>query len=281
MNKEEAKREILKITDWRHPYELEPGLDVSLFRDWHKQWHQWRIDTLMPSIQTIASHVIPGGMNSARVLDTGCWDGFYGFEFLKRGAKYLKGIDLRKDAIHRANLIKTYFNYTNCKFEIQNIQDIDPAKEGFDITLMYGLLYHLSSPIDVIKKLGDMTRSMLLISTYASKEPEPILKLQYDNPDKDSMGFQELVTTPSELALLHMLKFAGFDTILRDYPYPFYEKYRKSDFGFFYAIKSSVSQETINALFNELDVKNTYKPRLKKHQIVHLTLKSEENKRRR
>jgi len=71
MDKQQLKSEILKIKDWRHPYELEPGVHVKLFRDWHQDWHTWRIETLMPTIQTIAKHVIPDGFQSASVLDTG------------------------------------------------------------------------------------------------------------------------------------------------------------------------------------------------------------------
>ncbi|MCP5050160.1 MAG: methyltransferase domain-containing protein [bacterium] len=272
MNKENLKNEMLAITDWRHPFEVEPGVWVTLFRDWFKEWHLWRVDTLMPTIETIAAHVLPGGIKGAKVLDTGCWDGFYGFEFLKRGAGHLKGVDLREEAIRRANLVKDYYGYKNCDFEVKNVQDIDRRSEQFDITLMYGILYHLSAPIDVIKRLGDMTRSMLLLSTYASPGPEPVLTLKRENPDKDSTGFQELITTPSQGALIEMLNFAGFDLVLRDYPYPFYERYRGSDFGFFYAVKTSnMEKGKSDALLKQLKVRDAYDPKLKQHQVVRLT----------
>lgn len=273
MDREKNKAEILKITDWRHPFELEPGVWVKLFRDWFKDWHMWRIETLMPTIEIIARHILPQGLQGARVLDVGCWDGFYGFQFLKKGAAYLKGIDLRDEAIRRANLLKSYFGYSNSDFETGNIQHVNLDKEKYDITLMYGILYHLSAPIDVVKKLGDITGSMLLLNTYASEEPEPLLKLKRENPGKDSTGFQELVTGPSESAVIDMLDFSGFDVILRDYPYPFYERYQGSNFGFFYALKSGIGKEKIQAIFKELNVRETYIPKLKQHQIVRLKLR--------
>jgi len=268
--REKNKAEILKITDWRHPFELEPGVWVKLFRDWFKDWHMWRVETLMPTIETIARHILPQGLKGTRVLDVGCWDGFYGFQFLKKGAAYLKGIDLRDEAIRRANLLKSYFGYSNCDFETGNIQHVNLDKEKFDITLMYGILYHLSAPIDVVKKLGDITGSMLLVNTYASEEPASLLKLKRENPGKDSTGFQELITGPSESAVIDMLDFSGFDVILRDYPYPFYERYRDSNFGFFYALKSGIGEEKIQAIFKELNVQETYIAKLKRHQIVRL-----------
>ena len=271
MDKKQIKREILKITDWRHPFEIEPGVWVKLHRDWFKDWHQWRIRVLMPHIETIAGCLLPEGLKSAAVLDIGCWDGFYGFEFLKRGARFLKGIDLRDEAIRRANLLKDYFGYTGCEFEIENIQDKQFKNNKYDITLMYGILYHLSAPIDVIKTIGDITGSLVVVNTYAFNEPEPVLKLKRENPEKDSTGFQELVTTPSEKALIEMLDFAGFDIILRDYPYPFYERYRDSNFGFFYGIKSGgLEKDKIQRLFKDLNVKETYNPKLKQSQVVHL-----------
>lgn len=275
-NNKQLKEELLKIKDWRHPFEVEPGQWVTMFRDWFKEWHLWRVETLMPTIKTIADHVLPEGLNGAKVLDTGCWDGFYGFEFLKRGAGYLKGVDLREEAIRRANLIKKYYGHTGCDFELRNIQDMDAGKERFDITLMYGILYHLSAPIDVIKRLGDLTGRMLLMSTYASPGSEPVLTLKRENPDKDSTGFQELITTPSERAVIEMLDFAGFDLILRDYPYPFYERYRGSDFGFFYAVKTrDVHEDKLQALLKRLEVRTRYQPGLKEHQVVRLALEKE------
>ncbi len=270
MEKEEIKKEILKIIDWRHPYEVEPGVWVKLFRDWHKDWHQWRVKVLMPTIEKIASYVVPGGLKNARVLDIGCWDGYYGFEFLKRGAKFMKGIDLRAEALRRANLVKAYFDYTDCQFEQHNIQHKQFENETYDIALMYGILYHLSAPIDVLKRVGEITTSMLLVNSYASEEKMPVLRLKREDPGKDSTGFQELVTRPSQTALVEMLDFAGFDLILRDYPYPMYERYRKSDFGFFYAIKSGADQDKVRMILKDFNVQETYDPKNKQQQIVRL-----------
>lgn len=266
-----AKDEILKIDDWRHPFEIEPGVWTKMYRDWFKEWHLWRVEKLMPTIETIAGYVLPQGINGARVLDTGCWDGYYGFEFLKRNAGFLKGVDLREEAIRRANLIKQHYGYSNCEFEVKNIQDMAAGKELFDITLMFGILYHLSAPVDVVKALGDMTGTMMLLSTYAFQDDRPVILLKRENPDKDSTGFQELITTPSEKAVIEMLDFAGFDLVLRDYPYPFFERYRGSDFGFFYAIKTAgIDDRKIEALLEKLKVRDTYQSKLNEHQIVRL-----------
>ncbi|MCP4216749.1 MAG: DUF1698 domain-containing protein [bacterium] len=270
-DKKKLKNEILKVTDWRHPFELEPGVEVKLHRDWYQEWHPWRVEVLMPHIKAIANHMVPGGFKDASVVDIGCWDGYYGYQFIEQGAKSLKGIDLRDEAIRRANLIKEYYDYKNCTFEKLNIQDKQFAEERYDISLLYGVLYHLSTPIDVIKRLGDVTGSMLLVNTYASPQKEPVLHLKREDPEKDSTGFQELITWPSESALVEMLDFAGFDIVLRDYPYPFYERYRDSDFGFFYGLKSSsVSKDKIDAVMSELNVRDTYEPNLKAPQVVRL-----------
>jgi SAM-dependent methyltransferase len=271
VNKEKLKQEILKINDWRHPFEIEPGVGVTLHREWFADWHSWRVKVLMPTIEIIAAHVLPAGINGARVLDAGCWDGYYGFQFIRRGAKFLKGVDLRAEAVRRANLIRDYFGYENCEFERRNIQDKEFNDERYDIALLYGVLYHLSAPIDVMKRIGAVTSAMLLVNTYASKEPGPVLKLKRENPGKDSTGFQELVTTPSEAAVVDMLDFAGFDIVLREYPYPFYERFRDSAFGFFYGIKSAASAEDkIRSLLETLHARDAYDPELHKSQIVRL-----------
>jgi tRNA (mo5U34)-methyltransferase len=262
------KAEILRIENWRHPFEVEPGVPVKLHRSWHKEWHEWRVQQLMPHVDVLVDEVVPGGWAAARVLDVGCWDGYYSFEFAKRGAGAVRGIDLRQEALRRANLLRDYFGYDRCRFEQGNIQEKDFAGETFDITLLSGVLYHLSSPIDVLKKIGAVTGSLLLINTYASRARDSVLHLTFEDPDKDPAGHQALVTFPSERALLDMLAFAGFDVVLRDYPYPFFPRYRDSDFGFFYALKSGVGAERLAAIRERLDVQPAYRPGRRRSQVV-------------
>ena len=265
----DVKQEILSIKDWRHPFEIEPGVWVDLLFDWFKDWHEWRVHVLMPNIEKLVEICVPGGMRNASVLDVGCWDGFYGFEFIKRGARYLKGIDLREENLRQAKLLKRHFGYENCDFELANIQDKQFDEETYDVVIFNGILYHLSAPIDVLKAVGDATRAVVIASTYVTRDPEPDLRLKWDNPSKLSMGHQELVTIPSQSALVEMLKWAGFNTVLRDIPYPFHERYAGSGFGFYYGLKG-INATTLERVISELDVRQDYDPELPLSQIVRL-----------
>ena len=263
----DLRGEILGIKDWRHPFEIEPGVWVELLKDWFKEWHEWRVRVLMPNIETLVELCVPGGMANTRVLDLGCWDGFYGFEFVKRGALYLKGIDLREENLRQANLITRHFGYDNCDFELINVQDMKSRPGTFDVSLCNGILYHLSAPVEVLKAVGDATRSIIVISTYVTGDDDPDLRLKTENSSAASTGHQDLVTVPSEAALLQMLKWAGFATVLRDIPYPFYERYKGKSFGFYYALKG-VDTNTLERIASNLAVRDSYDPKLLESQVV-------------
>ena len=265
----DVKQEILSIKDWRHPFEIEPGVWVDLLFDWFKDWHEWRVHVLMPNIEKLVEICVPGGMRNASVLDVGCWDGYYGFEFIKRGARYLKGIDVREENLRQARLLKRHSGYENCDFELVNIQDQQFEGEMYDVTIFNGILYHLSAPIDVLKTAGGVTRAVVIVSTYVTDDLNPDLRLKWDDPSKLSMGHQELVTLPSMPALVEMLKWAGFNLILQDIHYPFYERYASSGFGFYYGLKE-IDATTLGRVISELDVQETYDPELPLSQIVRL-----------
>jgi len=109
--------------------------------------------------------------------------------------------------------------------------------------------------------------AVVIVSTYVTNDPEQDLRLKWDNPPKLSMGPQELVTIPSEAALVEMLKWAGFSTILRDIPYPFYERYADTGFGFYYGLKE-MDATTLGRVISKLDVREAYDPELPLSQIV-------------
>ena len=266
-DKAELRKEILAIKDWRHPFEIEPGVWVELLFDWFKEWHEWRVRQLMPHVERIVGACVHGGMRYATVLDVGCWDGYYGFELLKRGARYLKGIDVREQNLKQAILMKEYFGYEHCDFQVADIQDVVFGEEKYDVVLLNGILYHLSNPIDVLKALGDACGSVMVISTYTTNDRQADLRLKWDNPQKLSMGNKELVTIPSESALIEMLHWAGCTTILRDIPYPFYHRYRDAGFGFYYALKG-MDDERTRQLLAALRAREQYDPKLHDSQIV-------------
>ena len=269
--KTHLQQQILQITDWRHPYNLDEGLQNQLAKPWYKAWNEWRIGTDLERINLILR-----GMEAKTVLDLGCNDGFYGFAFAKLGAAQVIGVDAREKAIRRANLIKEYFDFKNISFICQDLQAHDLAKKlstSFDLVLFYGVLYHLSNPIETLRALGKITQKVIAVQTFITGSDAPILKLKDENVGLVGSGLTSVVCHPSQSATVKMLQYAGFDTILRICPYPYFTSPLMArphnatrHFGFFYGIKTTVVDKA--KLYSLLNVTETYDPNKQETQVV-------------
>lgn len=109
---------------------------------------------------------LPDDLTGKTVLDVGAWDGYWTFEALKRGAKYVVAID---DFTDRGEgkwkvdgqepwdtfqFCRAQFGYgkERCYCENMSVYDISvdqgaPFSDGFDIVFCFGVMYHLRYPL--------------------------------------------------------------------------------------------------------------------------------------
>lgn len=235
---------ILAIKDWRHPYPIEGQI---LEKESYRPWHPWRLSVDLPNLQTI----LGGDLAGKRILDVGCNDGWFSFEYEKVGANVL-GVEAREEAVRRANLIKTHFG-SKADFvcgDLEKLTFSDPQfQEPFDVVLFYGILYHLSDPINVLRKMGDLSRRAIAVQSWMyGEDRKPVLRFRKDPQHMAGSGMTELVTAPSQSAVVVMLKNAGFDHVYRADPKPYMApKWNPNaraswHFGFFYGVKGDKPQ---------------------------------------
>lgn len=235
----DVKDEILAIKDWRHPYDVD-GLQLD--REELRDWHPWRLSIDAPNL----AKIVGGSLEGKRMLDTGCNDGWFSFEYEKLGA-LTTGLEAREDAVRRANLIKQYFGHKS-EFLHGDMEDEDffnaMQQKEFDIVLFYGLLYHLTDPVNVLRRMGMLAKRAIAIQTWMHGEDrEPVLRFRRDPQHMAGSGTNELVLAPSQSAVYHMLRNAGFDHVYRVNPKPYpMRKWNKRagpqwHFGIFYGVK--------------------------------------------
>jgi SAM-dependent methyltransferase len=204
---------LLSITDWRHPYTI-AGQEVPLAKPWYRHWHPWRWSVH----KALLDHALDGNLQGKSLLDVGCQDGWYSFEAAKAGASVV-GIDLRDEAIQRANLLRQYFRLENPQFMVGNVEEAETVHGQFDAVLNFGLLYHLADPIGVVRRLGAATRRVMAVQTFIhSMDRAPVLHLLREGVGLPGKGATELITTPTQRAIVLMLQEAGFDHVYRLLP---------------------------------------------------------------
>jgi tRNA (mo5U34)-methyltransferase len=261
---------ILEIKDWRHPYQLSTGLHNQLYRSWYKSWHEWRHGVDVNNIDTIL-----GGIAGKTFLDLACNDGYYGTQYARRGAKKVIGIDGRPEHIRRAELLRVHFGLANVEYHCSDIENMpaDHFSERFDAVIMYGLLYHLCNPIGTLRMLSQLTARLIAIQTFMGDSAEAALLLHDDDVDLPGSGLFSLVCRPTQSAIVRMLQHAGFSTVLRVCPFPYYahpevKLSRKRHLGFFYGIKTEGDEQA--SILERLQVIREYTSTLERTQIVQL-----------
>ena len=101
-----------------------------------------------------------------KVVDLGCLEGGYAVEFAKMGFDTL-GIEVRQDNIDKCTYVKENLNLNNLNFAKDDVRNL--KKYGrFDITLCYGLLYHLDNPVEYLRTIFENTNKLLILHTHYS-----------------------------------------------------------------------------------------------------------------
>ncbi len=140
-----------------------PNFNVERFYQGVKLFQKWDVfegHTAAGSKDVVAhfrSLGAPERMDGLRVLDIAPWNGFFGFECLRRGAREL--VALGPDDPESTN-----FDNTARLLDVQNrvryvrasVYDIKQYDIGtFDIVMCLGLIYHLRHPLLAIDLLHD------------------------------------------------------------------------------------------------------------------------------
>ncbi len=163
-------RERVHNIEWYHSIDLGHGLVTPGAFDLRPHLHQYPI---------------PERMDGMRVLDVATFDGFWAFEFERRGAAEVIALDidnfgdldmsprLRRTKSPEFLARKTGEGFRLChealnsKVErrVMNIYDLSPDKLGkFDMVFLSDLLLHLHSPTRALENLYNVTSGQAFIT---------------------------------------------------------------------------------------------------------------------
>jgi tRNA (mo5U34)-methyltransferase len=160
---EERLRARIQSVEWYHSIELAAGVVTPGFFD-HRQ--------LVPQ------YGLPADLSGRRVLDVATYNGFWAFEFEKRGAAEVVALDIETFAdidlspVRRAQMSPAELGRkVGAGFEIArealgskvrrepgSVYELSPARFGmFDLVFCGDLLVHLSNPIRALQAIRSVT----------------------------------------------------------------------------------------------------------------------------
>jgi tRNA (mo5U34)-methyltransferase len=105
-------------------------------------------------------------LRGKRVLDIAPWNGFFGFECIRRGAAELVSLGPDDPEVTGYYKVRDLLEVDNCRYVRGSVYDLDAAVHGvFDIVLFPGVFYHLRHPLLALDKIYDVTQSELYVDS--------------------------------------------------------------------------------------------------------------------
>jgi hypothetical protein len=107
-------------------------------------------------------------LREATCVDFGCHEGYFS-QVLASRCREVVGIDARAENIEHATLIRDVFGVRNLRFRQGDLQTLTRADVGrFDISLLFGILYHLENVVGVLRLAQAVTRRICVIETQVA-----------------------------------------------------------------------------------------------------------------
>jgi tRNA (mo5U34)-methyltransferase len=208
----EVRRRVDEIR-WYHSIDLgngivTPGVDPSASR--------------LPKLR------FPEDMTGRTALDIGAWDGFFSFEFERRGATRVMAVDSfswsgagwgTKAGFELARQVLG----SSVEDRELEVLDLSPGSAGvFDVVLFAGVLYHLRHPLLALERVASVTGELLILETQADLvgTRRPAMAFY---PGRDLNRDPSNWWAPNPPALVAMLRDVGFtrvEVVRRPYRLP-------------------------------------------------------------
>ena len=210
LSAEQLEQRIKSYPDWFYNFNLN-GIETSPDAVLRNRRHELRKELFFDPL--IDASVFSG----KRVLDIGCCSGFWSFHALESGAEYVLGVDAWPQAIDQAKFVASVQNIDSnrCEFILEDIFTFlsdAKLKDSFDIVLCLGFMYHVKRPIELLEKIHNVGRDLLILETTVFDIDDAAISLR---PDAGKASYVEtardrLTFVPSEKAIHWMMKEVGF-----------------------------------------------------------------------
>jgi SAM-dependent methyltransferase len=164
-------------------------------------------DSRVKCVLHILQSTFGESLSGLRIADLGCLEGGYSIVLGLAGAEVV-GVEARDINVAKCNFLKDHFALNNVTFVRDDVKNFTADKYGqFDAILAFGILYHLSEPVEWLQQLGAMNRRLLLLDTHVAPDTDAGLELINANTtfDKNSNPLSAQLDTVS----VHGAEFCG------------------------------------------------------------------------
>jgi tRNA (mo5U34)-methyltransferase len=200
-----------KLGPWCYHVETQGGSTrpFGTYNDRTIDFHRFRNSLICGAVH----RYFGSRLNDIDLADIGCNCGFFSLEMANRGAKHCLGIDLRDFNIAQAKWLGSLYGIDNAEFRVGNVKDL--GNEQFDVVLNLGLMYHLSTPFEVLQACYRMTKEVCVIDSICHTEPfsgyHVVCDKNIHSPIEGDLSFE---LQPTYRGLLDTIFSVGFSHVV-------------------------------------------------------------------
>jgi tRNA (mo5U34)-methyltransferase len=155
--------ETLRCKEWFYRFELPSGEVLpSRTPDHVADIHPTRLAMLMEALKPVTAK----GWGGLSAIDIACHQGYFASHLARMGCREVLGVDARQEHVDDCTLIGRAYGLDNLRTLRSDLFNLDPDQVGqFDITLLFGLLYHVENPVGALRISRALTRKVCVVET--------------------------------------------------------------------------------------------------------------------
>ena len=211
------RAEIRRLGPWHQDLEIAPGVRTGErgpdeAPDPLGVGHAGLVQPV-EALELITRDIFPAGLAGRSLLDCACNAGGYVFAARQLGAGRCFGFDVREHWLDQARFLERHLPSDGVEFarlDLLALRERDLAP--FDVTLFFGLFYHLPDPVAGLRIAADLTREVLILNTaWDPTAAGNSLTLSLEDDQALMSGVHRLAWLPSSPVVLEaVLRWCGF-----------------------------------------------------------------------
>jgi len=203
-DKEKVYKAMRAFMPWRKgPFEV---FGIEIDAEWRSE-RKW--SRVLPQLPDLHGKI---------VADIGCNNGYYMFRMAHHEPKLVLGFE---PYLQHYFAFKTLNGFAGCKnlyCELFGVEHIGLFRECFDVVFLMGILYHRSSPVEVLREIRTAIKpgGLLIVESQGIPGKEPIALF----PAKRYAKVPGTYFVPTGACLANWLSRAGFAGVKIFYTHP-------------------------------------------------------------
>ena len=194
---EYLREQLRAFMPWRKgPFSIF-GIDIDA--EWQSDRKWQRLESFLPDIE------------GKVIADIGCSNGYYMFRTTPYQPKYVIGFEPSVQHYYCFKALNGVAGFDNLDIDLLGVEHINLFPESFDLIFLMGVIYHRSSPVDVLRDVYGALKpgGSIIIESQAIPGIEPIALF----PDKTYAKAPGTYFVPTGPCLKNWLQRAGFSEV--------------------------------------------------------------------